>query len=200
MYARPISDLIHLLTKLPTIGPKTAQRLAFYMINTPKEEIEELAAAMITLKEKMRECEICHNLSEREKCVICEDNTRDESILCVVCTPQELAAIEKSMIFKGKYHVLGGALSPLEGIGPEKLNIGSLSARAKKGDIKEIILATSPTLAGEATALYLVKQLAGIPVKVTRPALGLPMGADLEYADEITLARAMEGRRNIGEG
>lgn len=199
MFARPIDDLIRLLTKLPTIGPKTAQRLAFYFVNAPLDEVGELASAMVKLKEKIRHCSTCHNLSDREKCPICDDDTRDDSVICVVCTPQELTAIEKSGVFKGRYHVLGGALSPLEGIGPERLNVNSLLARLKDPRIKEVILGTSPTLAGEATALYIVKQLTEFPVKVTRPALGLPMGADLEYADEITLARSLEGRKNMNE-
>lgn len=187
------------MEKLPTIGPKTAQRLAFYLLKRPVFEIEKLANAMLSARKNLKTCPVCFNLTDRNICRICSDPKREKHTLCVVCNVQELSAIEKTGKFNGKYHVLGGALSPLEGIGPDKLKIDELLARIRRERIQETILATSLTIQGEATSLYLAKLLENHPLKVTRIAVGLPVGADLEYADELTLAKALEGRKTVGQ-
>jgi recombination protein RecR len=193
-----LAALIEHLVRLPGIGPKTAQRLAFHLLKAPREEAAALAEALVALKDRTRLCRRCFNLCEAELCGVCQDARRDGSILCVVEEINDLLAIEKTREFRGLYHVLGGSLSPLDGRGPEQIRIRELQARLESGGVREVILATNPNVEGEATALYLLRVLKPSAVKVTRIARGLPMGGDLEYADEATLARALEGRREIG--
>lgn len=193
-----LSALIEHLVRLPGVGPKTAQRLAFHLLKAPREDAAALAEALVGLKDRTRLCQRCFNLCESELCGICTDPRRDASVLCVVEEINDLLAIEKTREFRGFYHVLGGSLSPLDGRGPEQIRARELQARLEPGEIREVILATNPNVEGEATALYLLRVLKPFPVKVTRIARGLPMGGDLEYADEATLARALEGRREIG--
>lgn len=189
------------LAKLPGIGPKTAQRLTFYLLRVPVEEALPLAHAIVEVKETMRFCARCFNLTEQELCAVCRDPRRDQQVICVVEEPSDILSIERTHEYRGLYHVLGGALSPLDGIGPEKIHLQELFERVEAEPIKEIIVATNPNLMGEATALYiaeqLTKQVASGRLRVTRPAAGLPMGADLEYADEVTLGRALSGRRDL---
>lgn len=196
-YAPTLSRLIGELLKLPGIGPKTAQRLAFYLLKVSKEEAFALSQAIVDVKEKLRLCPICLNIAEEELCAICRDPGRDPSILCVVEEANDLLAIEKTREFKGLYHVLGGTISPLEGRGPDRLSTRELLQRLEGGTVKEVILATNPTAEGEATAMYLTRLLKPLGVRLTRIARGLPMGGDLEYADEVTLAKALEGRREV---
>jgi recombination protein RecR len=193
-----LAALIEHLVRLPGVGPKTAQRLAFHLLKAPREDASALAEALLALKDRTRLCQRCFNLCEAELCGICVDPRRDGSLLCVVEEINDLLAIEKTREFRGFYHVLGGSLSPLDGRGPEQIRARELLARLESGDVREVILATNPNVEGEATALYLLRVLKPFPVKVTRIARGLPMGGDLEYADEATLARALEGRREIG--
>ena len=193
-----LAALIEHLVRLPGIGPKTAQRLAFHLLKAPREDAAALADALVALRDRTRLCQRCFNLCEAELCGICLDARRDGSLLCVVEEINDLLAIEKTREFRGFYHVLGGSLSPLDGRGPEQIRARELQARLESSDIREVILATNPNVEGEATALYLLRVLKPFPVKVTRIARGLPMGGDLEYADEATLARALEGRREIG--
>jgi len=197
IYSKSLERLISALHRLPGIGPKTAQRLAFYIMKSPRAEATELAQAILSAKEKMRGCSICGHISEKDPCSICEDSTRDRSTICVVEQPQDIFVFEKMGEYKGTYHVLMGALSPLDGIGPDDLKIRELVTRIEKGGIKEIILATNPNVEGEATATYLSKLIKPLGVKVTRLAQGMPMGGDLEYADEVTLSKALEGRREL---
>ena len=192
----PLIRLIEELQRLPGIGPKGAQRLAFYILRTPREQTDRLADAVRDVKERVTYCSICSNITDADPCVFCRSETRDPHVICVVEEPQNVAAIEKTREFKGKYHVLMGALSPLQGIGPDDLKIKSLLARVNNG-VSEIILATNPTVEGEATAIYLARLLKPLGVKVTRIAMGLPVGSDLEYADEITMHKALEGRREV---
>lgn len=196
-YAQPLVRLIGELVRLPGIGPKTAQRLTFHLLKATKEEATALAQAIVELKERIQSCATCYNISEDERCPVCADPTRDGSALCVVEEANDLWAIEKTANFKGQYHVLGGSLSPLEGRGPEQLTTKALLQRLEAGEVKEVILATNPNVEGEATAMYLSRLLKPFAVRVTRIARGLPMGSDLEYADEVTLSKAMEGRRDI---
>lgn len=193
----PLAALIDALVRLPGIGPKTAQRLAFHLLKVPREQAAALAEAVVGLKDKTRLCVRCFNIAEEELCGVCQDSRRDDQILCVVEEVNDLLAVEKSREFRGLYHVLGGSLSPLEGRGPDQIRGKELVARLERGGIREVILATNPNVEGEATALYLLRLLKPFQVKVTRIARGLPMGGDLEYADEVTLARALEGRREI---
>jgi len=193
-----LAALIEHLVRLPGVGPKTAQRLAFHLLKAPREDAAALAEALVALRDRTRLCQRCFNLCEAELCGICLDARRDGSLLCVVEEINDLLAIEKTREFRGFYHVLGGSLSPLDGRGPEQIRARELQARLESSDIREVILATNPNVEGEATALYLLRVLKPFPVKVTRIARGLPMGGDLEYADEATLARALEGRREIG--
>jgi recombination protein RecR len=193
-----LAALIEQLVRLPGVGPKTAQRLAFHLLKAPREDAVTLAEAVVGLKDKTRLCSQCFNLCEEERCGVCLDTRRDTSILCVVEEVNDLLAIEKTREFRGLYHVLGGSLSPLDGRGPEQIRTKELVGRLEAGGVREVILATNPNVEGEATALYLLRVLKPHPVKVTRLARGLPMGGDLEYADEATLARALEGRREIG--
>ncbi|MDQ7826764.1 MAG: recombination mediator RecR [Candidatus Eremiobacteraeota bacterium] len=198
VFERPVERLIREFMKMPTVGPKTAQRLAFFIIRQPREEVEQLCAAMAEVKETIGQCSRCFNLSEGDLCRICRNEKRDHQILCVVADFRDLAALERSGEYRGVYHVLGGLISPVDGIGPDDLTIASLVERVKSDPCREVIIATSPTINGEATALYIMKVLGSTGVKVTRIAYGIPAGGNLEYADEVTLARAMEGRREMG--
>jgi len=193
-----LAALIEHLVRLPGVGPKTAQRLAFHLLKAPREDAAALAEALVALRDRTRLCQRCFNLCEAELCGICLDARRDGSLLCVVEEINDLLAIEKTREFRGLYHVLGGSLSPLDGRGPEQIRARELQARLESSDVREVILATNPNVEGEATALYLLRVLKPFSVKVTRIARGLPMGGDWEYADEATLARALEGRREIG--
>jgi recombination protein RecR len=193
-----LAALIEQLVRLPGIGPKTAQRLAFHLLKVPREAAAALADAIVALKDRTRLCARCFNIAEEQICGVCQDPRRDAKLLCVVEEVNDLLAIEKSREFRGLYHVLGGSLSPLDGRGPDQIRGKELLARLEDGETREVILATNPNVEGEATALYLLRLLKPFPVKVTRIARGLPMGGDLEYADEATLARALEGRREIG--
>lgn len=197
MHALPIERLIEQFKKLPGIGYKTAERLAFYVLSQPKEYAEQIASALICAKEEIRFCECCFNLTDKSPCDICKDSRRDCSVICVVETPKDVAAMENMHEYKGLYHVLHGALSPMDGVGADDIRIKELLERVYKEDIKEVIMATNPNIAGEATAMYIAKLLKPFDVKVTRIAHGVPVGADIEYADEVTLMRAMEGRREI---
>jgi len=194
LYPQPMNRLIHELSKLPGVGPKTAQRLAFYLLTLSEEEVGRLAESMLEAKHKIVFCGICGHLTEVSPCLICVDSNRDDSLLCVVEEPKDVIAMEKTRVFKGRYHVLGGALSPLEGVGPDDLRLKELLRRVQTGRLQEIIIATDPNVEGEATALYLSKILKPLGLKITRLARGLPVGGDLEYADEITLGKALEGR------
>ena len=193
----PISRLIRELAKLPGIGEKTASRLAFHVLRAPDEYARDLARALVEVKEKIRLCSTCMNLTEQDPCTLCSDVRRDGSLIAVVATPPDLYAIERTGGFRGRYHVLHGVLSPLEGIGPDDLRIKELITRLGGGEVKEVILATSPNVEGEATAIYLAKVLRPLGVKVTRIASGLAVGGELEYADGVTITRALEARREI---
>jgi len=196
MYEGIIQDLIDELGRLPGVGPKSAQRIAFHIIQSDRVDVTRLAEILKTVKERVKFCTTCGNISEEELCRICKDPRRDNSSICVVEESKDVLAIEKTREFKGKYHVLGGAISPIDGIGPENLRIKELMIRLAQTQINEVIIATDPNLEGEATATYLTRLIKPLGVKVTRLASGLPVGGDLEYADEITLGRAFEGRRS----
>lgn len=191
-----VQDLIDEFAKLPGIGPKTAQRLTFYLLRKPDKSSEDLGKAAEGLRKGIRFCSICCNFTDNEVCGVCSDGSRDKSIICVVSEPLDVVALEKSGSYKGLYHVLGGVISPVDGIGPDDLFIAQLVTRLKEEAAKELIIATNPNLEGEATALYIQKLVQPINIKITRIARGLPVGGDLEYADEITLSRALEGRRD----
>jgi recombination protein RecR len=195
VYEGVVQDLIEELGQLPGVGPKGAQRIAFYLLAADPADVRRLAAVLTEVTEKVKFCRICGNVAEDDECRICKDERRDLSVICVVEEPKDVAAIEKIREFRGRYHVLGGAISPIDGIGPEDLRIRELMARLADGTVTEIILATDPNLEGEATATYLARMIKPIGVRVTRPASGLPVGGELEYADEVTLGRAFEGRR-----
>ncbi|MDP8978337.1 MAG: recombination mediator RecR [Actinomycetota bacterium] len=197
MYEGPVQDLITELGRLPGVGPKSAQRLAFHLLSAEPEEARRLARAILEAKERVRFCRRCFNVSEQEECRICRDARRDAHVLCVVEEPRDLQAIEKTAEFRGRYHVLGGAISPIDGVGPERLHVRELLARLEAEDITEVVLATNPNIEGEATASFLARQLKAIGVPVSRIASGLPVGGDLEYADEVTLGRAFAGRRTL---
>lgn len=190
-----IEDLATELSKLPGIGRKTALRLTYHLLKQSREQSRRLAESLLTLSERVRPCEQCHNLTEDALCGICRDPRRDRSILCVVEEPSDIGAIERAGEFRGVYHVLGGRLAPLDGVGPENLNVVSLVGRVSNGDVREVIVATNPSLEGEATAVYVQRELAGSAVAVTRIARGLPIGGDLEYADGASIAQAMSARR-----
>lgn len=192
-----VTRLIDEFSRLPGIGPKTASRLTYYLLRSPDEQAESLAQALHELKARTRFCSICFNITEADPCPICSDEERDAATLCVVEEPLDVLAIERTREYRGRYHVLHGAISPVEGIGPENLRIRELVERMRGGLVREVILATNPSLEGEATAMYLQRQLVPLGVRVTRLARGLPMGGDLEYADEVTLSRALEGRREM---
>jgi recombination protein RecR len=192
----PLLRLIEELQRLPGIGPKGAQRLAFHILKTPREQTDRLADALREVKERVTYCSVCNNITDVDPCAFCSSGGRDPHLICVVEEPQNVAAIEKTREFKGTYHVLMGALSPLQGIGPDDLKIKGLLARVNNG-VAEIILATNPNVEGEATAIYLARLLKPLGVKVTRIAMGVPVGSDLEYADEVTMHKALEGRREV---
>jgi len=196
-YAKPIDHLIDALTRLPGIGKKTASRLAFHILRSSSSEAQELARAILDVKEKIRLCSVCFNLTDEDPCRICQDERRAGEILCVVEGPNDLIAIENTGGFNGRYHVLHGAISPLEGIGPDHLKMKELLERLRKEKISEVILANNPTVEGGATALYLVDLIKPLGIKVTRIAYGIPMGSEIEYSDGMTLSKALEGRREI---
>jgi recombination protein RecR len=195
VYEGVIQDLIDELGQLPGIGPKGAQRIAFYLVSADREDVRRLAAALLEVVEKVRFCRTCGNVAQDDQCQICRDPRRDPALICVVEEPKDVAAIEKIREFRGRYHVLGGAISPIDGIGPDDLRISQLMTRLADGTVTELILATDPNLEGEATAAYLARLVKPMGLRVTRPASGLPVGGELEYADEVTLGRAFEGRR-----
>jgi recombination protein RecR len=197
MYEGIVQDLIEEFAKLPGVGPKGATRIAFHLLNSDNAEVAKLAEVLREVKEKVRFCKQCFNVAQNELCRICADPRRDQTLICVVEEPKDVLAIERTREFRGKYHVLGGAISPIDGIGPDDLRIKELMSRLSDDSISEVILATDPNLEGEATATYLARLLAPLGLKVTRLASGLPVGGDLEYADEITLGRAFEGRRQV---
>ncbi|HVA32886.1 MAG TPA: recombination mediator RecR [Candidatus Baltobacteraceae bacterium] len=193
----PVAALINEFSKLPTVGPKTAARLVFYLLNRPRNEAQALAEAILAVKDHVRFCSICYSLTQNDPCELCIDDRRDASIVCVVAEAKDVYAIERTGAFKGRYHVLGGLISPMDGIGPAQLHVKELVERIGREDPREIILATNPNAEGEATALYLSRLLQPLGVTVSRLAYGLPIGGDLDYADEITLAKALEGRTTL---
>ena len=193
----PLSRLVEQLQRLPGIGSKSAQRLAFHILKTPREEVERLAEAMRDVKDRVTYCSTCGNITDVDPCYYCTDSSRDHRVVCVVEQPENVSAIEKTRDFKGRYQVLMGALSPLHGVGPDDLKIKDLLTRVGQGGIDEVILATNPNVEGEATAIYLAKLLKPLGVRVTRIAMGVPVGSDLDYADEVTMQMAMEGRREL---
>jgi recombination protein RecR len=203
VFAAPLQRLIDELGRLPTIGPKTAQRLAFYMLSMSEDDAHALAQAILEAKRLIRYCSVCGNMTDVDPCAICASERRDHAVICVVEDPRDIAAMERTREFPGVYHVLGGAISPLDGVGPDDLRIADLlhrvapAAGQTEGPVREVIVATNPRVEGEATALYLSRVLKPLGVRVTRIAHGLPVGGDLEYADEVTLARALEGRREL---
>src|SRR3712207_1118607 len=196
-YSEPIDRLINEFSKLPGVGRKTAQRLAVHVINMSENDVMGLSKALIDVKKEIKYCSVCCNISDSDICPICSNNHRDSSIICVVEDPRDVAAMERTKDFNGKYHVLNGVISPLDGIGPDMLNIKELIGRLGDGIVKEIIMATNPTIEGEATAMYISRLVKPMGIKVTRIAHGLPVGGDLEYADDVTISKALEGRREI---
>jgi recombination protein RecR len=195
--ADPLSVLVQLLAKLPGVGEKTATRLAFHILKAPPSYAQELARAVVDVKERLRPCSVCFHLTEQDPCAFCSDPRRDSALLCVVALPQDLMAIERTGSYRGRYHVLHGVLSPLDGIGPDELRIQPLLERLGRGEIKEVILATSPNVEGDATALYLAGLIKPLGIRATRIASGVPIGGELEYADGVTLNRAFESRRDL---
>lgn len=198
MYEGAVQDLIDELGRLPGIGPKSAQRVAFHILEADSDDMRRLAEAIRTVKEKVQFCEICFNVSEESRCRICQDTRRDSALLCVVEESKDVMAIERTRSFRGRYHVLGGAINPIAGVGPDQLRIRQLLNRLSDETIQEVIIATDPNLEGEATATYLVRMLGSLGIRITRLASGLPVGGDLEYADDVTLGRAFEGRTSVG--
>ena len=196
-FAEPMARLIDEFKRLPGIGQKSAQRIAFHLLRAPREESERLAQALVDVKDRMRLCAVCNNISDAELCPICSDSGRNQKVLCVVEEPRNIIVIEKTRQFNGLYHVLHGSLSPLRGIGPEQLKVKSLLERRRSGTIDEIIIATNPTVEGEATAVYLSRLLKPLGVRVTRIGMGIPVGSDLDYVDEVTMLKSMEGRKEI---
>lgn len=196
-YSEPIDRLINEFSKLPGVGRKTAQRLAFHVINMQSEDVEGLARALFDVKKQIKYCKVCCNISDSDVCSICSNGHRDASTICVVEDPRDVMAMERTKDYNGKYHVLNGVISPMDGIGPEMLNIKELMSRLGDGSVKEIIMATNPTIEGEATAMYISRLVKPMGIKVTRIAHGLPVGGDLEYADDVTISKALEGRREI---
>lgn len=199
MYEGIVQDLIDELGRLPGVGPKSAQRIAFHIVQTQNFDVSRLANVLLQVRDRVKFCQVCGNVAEAELCQLCGDPDRDPSLICVVEEPKDVAAIERTGEFNGRYHVLGGAISPIDGIGPDQLNIRSLMPRLESGEVAEVIIATDPNLEGDATASYLSRLLVSMGVKTSRLASGLPVGGDLEYADEITLGRAFAGRRIIGQ-
>lgn len=196
-FAPPLASLIEEFSKLPGIGRKTAQRLAFYVLNMNANDVNELANAIVNAKRNIKYCSTCSNLTDTDPCFICRNTNRDQTTICVVEDPRDVIALEKTKEFQGLYHVLHGSISPMEGIGPEDIKIKELLQRIRELDVAEVILATNPTIEGEATAMYISKLLKPLGIKTTRIAHGIPVGGDLEYADEVTLSKALEGRREI---
>jgi recombination protein RecR len=196
-YTAPLARLVDELKHLPGIGKKSAQRIAFYLERAPREDVQRLAEALLDAKDKIRLCSLCNNLTELDPCEYCTDPRRDPEIICVVETPYNVVSVEKTHEFRGQYHVLHGALSPLQGVGPEQLKLHNLIERLKDGKVRELIIATSPTVEGEATAVYLAKLVKPLGAKVSRIATGVPVGSELEFADEVTMLRALEGRREM---
>ena len=197
MFDGAIADLVTELGRLPGVGPKSAQRIAFFILQSEEEDVRRLADSMITVKEKVRFCSECGNVSEEERCRVCVDDRRDRSMICVVEEPKDIVAVEKTREYRGLYHVLGGAISPIDGVGPDDLRIRELMTRLADGRVAEVVIATDPNLEGEATATCLARLLGAMDIAVSRLASGLPVGGDLEYADEVTLGRAFAGRRRI---
>ncbi|GAA2517970.1 recombination mediator RecR [Rarobacter incanus] len=198
MYEGAVQDLIDELGRLPGIGPKSAQRIAFHILDAEPEEVQKLATALVDAKSRVRFCEICGNVAQGVQCQICADPRRMDTVICVVEESKDVVAIERTREFRGKYHVLGGAIDPIGGIGPNNLRIRELLTRLQDDTVKEVILATDPNVEGEATATYIARLLSALPIRVTRLASGLPVGGDLEFADEVTLGRAFEGRTQVG--
>ena len=196
-HPKPLADLISELQKLPSVGPKSAQRLAFYMLKAPSEDTSRLATAISEVKTRLFFCGICGNITDSEPCQICANPTRDHQVICVIEEPDDLLAIERTNGYKGVYHVLMGVISPLDGVGPKDLRIDSLFERIESQNVKEVILATNYTTEGQATSLYLTKRLSNLDLEITRISYGIPVGGDLEYIDELTLSKALEGRRRI---
>jgi len=196
-YPEPISKLIDSFTKLPGIGPKTAVRLAFFVIDMNDDDVVAFAKALVSAKRELTHCSVCGHISDQEKCSICQDGSRDDTVICVVEDSRDVIAMEKMREFGGRYHVLHGSISPMDGIGPEDINIPKLIQRLKENDVEEIILATNPNIEGEATAMYISRLVKPSGIKTTRIAHGLPVGGDLEYVDEVTLAKSLEGRREL---
>lgn len=196
-YSEPIDRLINEFSKLPGVGRKTAQRLAFHVINMNENDVKGLAKALVDVKQEIKYCSVCCNISDSDVCPICSNSHRDASTICVVEDPRDVAAMDRTKDYNGKYHVLNGVISPLDGVGPEMLNIKELISRLGDGQVKELIMATNPTIEGEATAMYISRLVKPMGVKVTRIAHGLPVGGDLEYADDVTISKALEGRREI---
>lgn len=196
-FAEPLARLITEFKRLPGIGQKSAQRIAFHVLRAGRDDAEHLARAILDVKDKLGLCSVCNNISESDQCIYCSDSNRDPKVVCVVEEPHNIVGIETTRQFEGRYHVLHGALSPLRGIGPESLKIKGLVERIGQGEIEEVIVATNPTVEGEATAVYLARLLKPLGVKVTRIAMGIPVGSDLEFADEVTISKAMEGRREM---
>ncbi|TDQ55463.1 recombination mediator RecR [Actinorugispora endophytica] len=197
MYEGAVQNLIDELGRLPGVGPKSAQRIAFHLLSAETADVKRLVGALVEVKERVRFCSVCGNVAEESECRICRDPRRDTSVICVVEESKDVVAIERTREFRGRYHVLGGAISPIEGVGPDDLRIKELMTRLADGQVTELILATDPNLEGEATATYLARLLKPLGLRVTRLASGLPVGGDLEYADEVTLGRAFEGRRSL---
>ena len=197
MFAGPIQDLVDELGRLPGVGPKSAQRIAFHLLRVPKEDALRLAKSIVEVKERTRLCARCFNVGEGELCPICSDARRDCSVVCVVEDPRDVVAVERTREYRGTYHVLGGALNPIEGVGPDQLRVRELLRRIEEEHVDEVILCTNPNIEGDATSIYLARLLGPLSVRVTRIASGLPVGGDLEYADALTLGRALEGRREI---
>ncbi len=195
--AGPVQALINEFSKLPTVGPKTAARLVFYLLNRPRNEAQSLAEAILAVKDKVRLCSICFSITEEDPCPICTDERRDARAMCVVAEAKDIFAVERTLAYKGRYHVLGGLISPMDGIGPAQLRVKELIARIERERPAEIIIATNPNAEGETTALYLSRLISPLGIAVTRLAYGLPIGGDLDYADEITLAKSLEGRRAL---
>jgi recombination protein RecR len=197
MYEGAVQDLIDELGRLPGVGPKSAQRIAFHLLASESDDVERLASTLVRVKNDVKFCTICGNVSESEQCRICTDDRRDPTVICVVEEPKDVLAVERTREFRGRYHVLGGAISPIDGVGPDDLRIRELLARLRDGVVTELILATDPNLEGEATATYLARLISPMELTVSRLASGLPVGGDLEYADEVTLGRAFSGRHRV---
>jgi len=197
IYPQAIAKLIEGFMRLPGIGPKTAQRLAFFVLSMEEKDVRDLAGALLEVKEKLSTCSVCCHITDVDPCFICQDKQRDRSVICVVQDPKDVIAMERTREYRGLYHVLHGAISPLEGVGPQDIRLAELLQRLRSEEVQELILATNPTVEGEATAMYIARLIKPFGVKITRIAHGLPVGADLEYADEVTLTKALEGRREI---